>query len=334
MTALKEYARLETLGNWRPSPTEHSQEVVVSFGQSSLVLSDTHGNPLTHWALFAVQRVSRNATGPVVFAPDSDATETLAIEDDTMVDAIAQVTAALQAARPKRRLRWVAGGAVLAGAVLAAVFWMPGAIRSYAVNVMPGATAQELGTQLIRARTDPACTSPEGRVALDLMARRLGVNGISVMQGDHSWAQAVPGRHVMITPATFETMTEPDATAGFVLMALAHADDKAALTDILEQAPLREVINILTQGRVTQDTIEFDPSALPQTTYPKVDKLLALFRKHAISSAPFARGLADTAPGDFRTALITKDPHSGGSLSTVIPDGAWAGLTAHCDESD
>ena len=334
MTALKEYARLETLGTWRPSPTAPSQEVVVSFGQASLVLSDTHGNPLTHWALSAVERISPSHRLPATYAPDADASETLDIDDDTMVDAITQVAAALHAARPKKRLRWFVSGAVLVGAILSVVIWVPGAIRSYAVTVMPDATAHDLGTQLIETLAHPGCTSPEGRVALDLMARRLGINGIFVMQGDHASAQAVPGRRVMITPATFETTAEPDSTAGFVLMAMAQADDKFALTGILDHTPLRDVVQILTQGRVDQDAIDFDQSVFAPTTYPQVDKVLALFQKHAISAAPFAQGLADTAPGDFRTALIEKDPHSSGSLSAVIPDGAWAGLTAHCEGSD
>jgi hypothetical protein len=68
MTALARYARLETLGQWRPDPASLAQEVVVSFGDATLVLSDGDGRPLAHWSLPAVTRLNPERT-PARFAP-------------------------------------------------------------------------------------------------------------------------------------------------------------------------------------------------------------------------------------------------------------------------
>ena len=56
-TALTEYARLESGGLWKAGPDAQRREVVVSFGEATLVLSDTAGRPLTHWSLPAVERL-------------------------------------------------------------------------------------------------------------------------------------------------------------------------------------------------------------------------------------------------------------------------------------
>ena len=49
MTAIKEFERLESLGLWRDSKDSQRREVIVSFGESTLVLSDINNRPITHW---------------------------------------------------------------------------------------------------------------------------------------------------------------------------------------------------------------------------------------------------------------------------------------------
>ncbi|MEM6897041.1 MAG: hypothetical protein AAF576_06645 [Pseudomonadota bacterium] len=90
MTALKDYARLETTGLWRAQAEAQRREVGVSFGDATLVISDANGRPLTHWSLAAVTRQNPGAM-PALFAPDSAEVETLELEDDDMIRAIEQV---------------------------------------------------------------------------------------------------------------------------------------------------------------------------------------------------------------------------------------------------
>jgi len=48
MTALEKFERLESLGLWKETETSQKKEVIVSFGNASLVLSDNLDTPLTH----------------------------------------------------------------------------------------------------------------------------------------------------------------------------------------------------------------------------------------------------------------------------------------------
>ena len=83
MTALEKYVRLESTGLWRPAPGAQRIEVTVSFGDATLVFYDAAGRPLSHWSLPAVVRLDTGG-GPALYAPDSEASETLEIEDELM----------------------------------------------------------------------------------------------------------------------------------------------------------------------------------------------------------------------------------------------------------
>ena len=50
MTALDRYVRLEAVGLWREAPGAPPREVVVSFGNATLLLTDLEERPLGHWA--------------------------------------------------------------------------------------------------------------------------------------------------------------------------------------------------------------------------------------------------------------------------------------------
>ena len=66
MTALEKYARLEGSGVWRAGPDEQRRDVVVSLGDSSLIIADTKsGQALSHWSLPAVVRMNKG-TRPAV----------------------------------------------------------------------------------------------------------------------------------------------------------------------------------------------------------------------------------------------------------------------------
>ena len=60
MTALNQYQRLEAAGIWRETPQAQARDVIVSFGDATLVLTDPRSEvPLAHWSLPAVTRFSR-----------------------------------------------------------------------------------------------------------------------------------------------------------------------------------------------------------------------------------------------------------------------------------
>ena len=107
MTAIDKYTRLEALGQWRESPDQPPREVVVSFGNATLVLSDLDEKPLCHWAMAATSRLSIDGT-KAIYTPDTEGFETLEIDDAEMVEAIAQVSrAAITINHRTPWLRWV-----------------------------------------------------------------------------------------------------------------------------------------------------------------------------------------------------------------------------------
>ena len=65
MTALDRYVRLEAVGLWREAPGAPPREVVVSFGNATLLLTDLEERPLGHWALAGVSVHPREASANV-----------------------------------------------------------------------------------------------------------------------------------------------------------------------------------------------------------------------------------------------------------------------------
>ena len=107
MTAIEKYTRLEALGQWKESPDQPAREVVVSFENETLVLSNLDEKPLCHWAMAATFRISLDGS-KAVYTPDTEGFETLEIDDAQMVEAIAQVSSAAVTAAPRTPwLRWV-----------------------------------------------------------------------------------------------------------------------------------------------------------------------------------------------------------------------------------
>ena len=78
MTALKTYERLECTGLWRLDRETQRREVVVSFGQASLVLTNIQNKPLTHWSLAAIE-MHKGEAGQTILKPGEDSNETLEI---------------------------------------------------------------------------------------------------------------------------------------------------------------------------------------------------------------------------------------------------------------
>ena len=115
MTALDRFVRLESGGLWRPEPEAQRREVVISFGDATLVIADGAGRPLAHWSLPALERQNPDEM-PAIYAPDDDASEIVEIADDTMVAAIEEIRAALLTSRthPGKLRHWITTGLIAA----------------------------------------------------------------------------------------------------------------------------------------------------------------------------------------------------------------------------
>ena len=89
MTALTQYQRLEATGIWRKSAEAQRIDVIISIGESSLVITDINEKPLAHWSLAALA-VKQSKDGNKLYHPDGDPSETLELgnNENEMAEAI------------------------------------------------------------------------------------------------------------------------------------------------------------------------------------------------------------------------------------------------------
>ena len=138
MTALTTYQRLEGSGLWRDTPGAQRREVVVCFGDASLVMKDPRSDvPLAHWSLPAILRENPGVL-PALYAPGQDADESLELTDADMIAALDTVRRAVVHAQPKPgRLRLFILLGLAVSVAAGAVFWLPGLRRHSCSQISP-----------------------------------------------------------------------------------------------------------------------------------------------------------------------------------------------------
>ena len=338
MTALKQYQRLESVGVWRPDPEAQRRNVTVSFGDASLAISDNAGRALSHWSLAAVERVNPGET-PALFAPSAEALELLEIEDETMIEAVERVRSVIARRRPREGWlrRVIVWGGSLAIAALA-VFWLPGALTSHTVSVVPEPTRAEIGGQVFRAigRVSGApCRSPRGDRALARLHTRLLApekGGLLVLRGGIRDTVALPGGLILMNRALVEDYESPDVAAGYILAEATRAAERDPLLRLLEEAGLIATIRLLTTGALPEATLDAHAEALvaaPERPAPQ-GPLLERFEAAKVSSTPYA--YARDVSGESTLGLIEADPMRGGGAEPVLADADWVALQGICGE--
>ena len=338
MTALTRYQRLECLGIWRETPQAQRRDVVVSFGNASLILSDSRSDiALTHWSLPAVERLNPGSN-PALYSPAADRLETLEIEDASMIDALATVHRAIESQRFRPgRLRFSAIISVTVLAFVLGVFWMPGALVRHAAQVVPASKRAEIGRIVLadmNALTGAPCTEPAGLIALTkLRDRVLGPgNGelVALMQGFDT-TRHLPGGVILIARPLIEDNDSADIAAGYILAEQLRDDQTDPMIDLLNYAGLRATFRLLTTGDLPANALIGYGAAVLNATAPPPDAaaLLERFAGKQIPAKPYA--LAVDPTGLSTKALIDGDP-SGVEPpeNPVMPDGDWVSLQGIC----
>ena len=257
MTAPDRYDRLEALGQWRETPDAPPREVVVCLGRSTLQLKDLAETPLGHWALAGVVRLRRD--GPaIVYSMTTDGTETLAIADGVMIEAIAAVARFLPAGARRRRLPLVPLAALLALAALGvgAARLLPGA----AASILPEREAAALGQEIVARIASRGCADPgPAPPALAMLAERLAPKGPPAVRLLPMGAPAVllPGG-TLVVDAAFARSAPLDTIARAVATAL--ATDPLA-TAFAAAGPVVDLRYLLT-GRFDDAALDRAASAL------------------------------------------------------------------------
>jgi len=340
MTALKKYQRLEGQGLWRADPAEQRRDVIVALGDASLVISDQRsGAVLSHWSLPAVRRLNPSRL-PAVYAPGEDAqTETLELEDETLIGALETIRSALLHRPRLRNLRRALSVGAAALALVLAVFWLPGALVGHTSGIVPSAKRAQIGREALEAltATQPGarvCADPAGRQALvTLRTRVLGtgdrvavVDGLPGLEAAH-----LPGRLVVIGRGLLERLDSPEALAGYMLAEILAAEADDPLRALLHHAGTRATFGLLTTGNLPVEA--FANYAALRLSQPMVVPDAALlaerFNTLGVPVSAYALSLPDdSAP---LAQALADQPVSGPRLSArLLSDGEWITLQGIC----
>lgn len=335
MTALKEYARLESTGLWRATPEDQRREVVVSLGEATLTITHMNGQPITHWSLAAVARDDPAAL-PALYYPDGDPGETLELGDEAsdLVAAIEKLRTAIEKSRPHPgRLRLVSVLGVLAVFLGLLLFWVPDALVRHAVRILPDIKRQEIGATLlgrIERVAGKACLTADAMPGLDMLARRTGVRKVVVLPGGIGDSLHLPGNVVLLNRALIEDYEDPAVAAGYVLAERARAQLDDPMARLLSQAGPTAALRLLTTGKLTAAMIDTAAEGilLAGRAEPEPATLLALFDESRIPSKPYAYAIDLT--GESVLDLIEGDPMKGKVPPAVLKDREWILMQSVC----
>lgn len=337
MTALPEYERLEATGLWRAEPQAQRREVIVSFGDATLVIAEARSmTALAHWSLAAAERRNPGKM-PALYAPGPDAPEQLELDDSVMVAAIEKVHARLASRRPRPgRLR----GALLAGGlaiVLAlGLFWLPGEMKRHTAAVLPPSARAEIGAAALAdlARlTGAPCGGAAEAAALRRLADRVAPGAglrLVVLPEALAGLRVLPGRIVAIGAPLIEDHETADVLAGHLLAGLLRSETADPLRPLLDHAGLRATFRLLTAGHLPAGAVAGYGETLlsPPGAAVPVEALVARFAAAGLAVRPYAAALADS---DRAAVIVALDPHASGvPPAPALADADWVMLQAIC----
>lgn len=336
MTALKQYEKLEATALWRETLATQRREVYVSFGDTSLMIRDQNDAPLSHWSLPAVERLNPGIR-PAIYAPHLDASETLEIEDATMIGAIEKIRSAIKRRGPHPgRLRLAVLIAVTALVAVLGVFWLPNALARHTVRVVPFETRKDIGLAIVNhitTLTGSRCTSGTGENALRTLEKRLGVaprGRVLILRDGLAKSANLPGELILLNKILIEDHEVVEVAAGYVLLERTRATMDDPLAKLLQHAGGLASFRLLTTGAIDAASLKAYARHIltHNDTRPPDDALLSKFATAGFSSAAFAYEI--DISGETTLTLIEADPLRNQSYAPLLSDSDWVGLQAIC----
>ncbi len=284
MTALERYAKLEAVARYLDGTAVPPREVVVSFGERSLIIMGLDDKPIAHWPLASLRAEGRPEEHPVGLVPDPTSDERLLLDDSEMASAIREVCPNLHAA-PAPRRRWpgrvLAAGAaaLLLGAAGLAVWPMlPGSLLDLVPPEREAALGEAVAARvpaLLAAGSPPGlCVSEEGVAALRALTDRLSAGGgldgplrVTVLDDAGVDALALPGGRIVVFRGLLDAARTPEEVASVLAHAIGHARARDPLRAVLDQAGAGAMAAVLV-GDITGKTVLADAAAALEARYP------------------------------------------------------------------
>ncbi len=270
MTALDRYIRLEATGQWRERQDAPGREVLVSFGNATLIISDFDEAPLTHWALAAVTHVAEGP--PALYAPGGDGTETLEISDPQMIEAIAEVARAARAAAPipPHRRGWLARRwpviVALALVFVLAATQGPDLLRQRALALISPTQAELISTRLLD-RLPARCNTLQGDAAIARFTAPLGLDRpAQALAWEFPPATRLPDGTILV--AGLYLAGEPEAARAYGSIVAAASAPSPALNGWIADLPLGDLLRFLMTGTLRDTDYQSMITALAHPTAP------------------------------------------------------------------
>lgn len=337
MTALTQYDRIEASALWREHGADQRREVIVSLGDTSLVITDLQERPLSHWSLSAVQRVNPGQV-PAVFSPDGDTDETIELDasETAMIQAIETLCAVIDRRRPKPgRLRTVSFVGSFLVVIMGLLLWMPVAVRDYTLRVLPSVTRTEIGRQIAQQLvpyTGPECFSPLATPAVrTLQTRYLGDGAVLriVPQGVVT-VLALPGQIFLAQRGLVEDYEDPDVLAGYLLAEKTRVKDMDLMHDVLSELGLGATFQLLTTGTLdAKDLADYAQGLLSRPIgTADTERLIAAFQNNNLRMMPYA--LAVDITGETTFPFLEADTLRDDITRPSLGDSAWVSLQGIC----
>lgn len=262
MTALAQYERLEAPGRYFDGETAKPREVIVKFGDASLIVTNMEDLPITHWSLAGLRDVSHEGGG-LVLTPDFDSDERLVVDDADMVAAIRTVCPDLKRGKPVSGRNWrkvAIWAAVAVGSIYAIVFHLVPSLADQLATLIPPEAEITMGEKmvdqfanLLTEGDEPQyCSTPQGDAALAAMTARFeGPAGahvplkVQVLDLGMINAFALPGGQIVLFRGLLKAADTPEEVAGVLAHEIGHvyARDPTRLT--LRSAGTAGLIGVL-----------------------------------------------------------------------------------------
>ncbi len=312
MTALAEYARLEAPARYFDGVSGRPVEVMVSFGERSLVIMGFDGQAVAHWPLATLKAMSEPGEPTLRLAPDLDSDERLAIADAEMARAIEAVSPGLRKRPGDRRgigraLAW-SGAAI--GAVLLLVFVILPGLAGQLPTLIPPERERQLGDALVMQMRDllslgerevQFCQEREGIAALERMAARLDgavdlPTGLRVSVIDHPMvnALAAPGGRVLLFRGLIEDAASPEEVAGVLAHEMGHVLHRDPTVGVLRSAGTAGILGLMVGDVFGAAIVVAGSEALLNASYQRevearADRTaVAILRDAGLPATPFA----------------------------------------------
>ncbi len=345
MTALEKYARLEGTGLWAGSREDQRREVVVCFGDATLVISDSRSEQvLSHWSLPAVERLNPGKR-PALYSPDGDPGEVLEIDDALLIDALKELQSALKPERSfwqrlRRPILVTASMAVVLGGALI----VPPALVEHTASVVPMAKRAEFAETFQRGLEQGGaqlCRSPYGDPALGVLQRALFQTPARIvvmrdLPADAPRVQHVMGRLFVIDARLLYEAESAEALGGAILLAAQRSAEEDPLHPLLRHAGVVATFRLLTSGELSDSVIRGYAAAIyrAELAIPEAEPLLERFARVELSTRPLTDNPYPLDPSltALQASLREGDPMgSEPARLSLLSDGQWVSLLNICD---